>query len=83
MNNHVKVTVEFSKRGGRTYDIAISKKMTVKQLLIALKTSLHEQIDVNSVIKIPLKGKTLQSEDRLLDCYISNGELLIIEGELD
>ena len=83
MNNHVRVTIDFSKRGGRTYDIAISKKMTVNQLLIALENNLHEEIDMNSIIKIPLKRITLQPEDQLLDCFISNGELLIIDGEQD
>ena len=81
MDNHKRITIDFSKSGGNTYDLAISTKMTVKQLLFALSTSLQEQINSNSVIKLPLKQITLQPEDQLLDCSISNGELLIVENE--
>ncbi|HWI47374.1 MAG TPA: EsaB/YukD family protein [Rummeliibacillus sp.] len=81
MDNHKRITIDFSKSGGNTYDLAISTKMTVKQLLFALSTSLQEQINSNSVIKLPLKQITLQPEDRLLDCSISTGELLIVENE--
>ena len=81
MNNHVRVTIDFTHSGGGIYDLAISKKMTVKQLFIALSTSLNEKINLNSVIKLPLKQRTLQAEDRLSDGSISNGEILIIENE--
>lgn len=81
MNNHRRITIDFSKNGGSSYDLAISNKMTVKQLLLALSTSLNEEIDSNSVIKLPLKQKTLQPDDQLIDCSISNGELLIVENE--
>ncbi|MGG0658410.1 EsaB/YukD family protein [Rummeliibacillus pycnus] len=81
MDNHKRITIDFSKSGGNTYDLAISTKMTVKQLLFALSTSLQEKINSNSVIKLPLKQITLQPEDQLLDCSISNGELLIVENE--
>ncbi|WP_102692085.1 EsaB/YukD family protein [Rummeliibacillus pycnus] len=82
MDKHKRITIDFSKSGGNTYDLVISTKMTVKQLLFALSTSLQEQINSNSVIRLPLKQITLQPEDQLLDCSISNGELLIVENEL-
>ena len=81
MDKHKRITIDFSKSGGSTYDLAISTKMTVKQLLFALSTSLQEQINSHSVIKLPLKQITLQPEDQFLDCSISNGELLIVENE--
>lgn len=83
MMNHRRVTIDFMQSGGGSYDIAISQKMTVKQLLQALAASLHTSIDLNSVIKLPLKQKTMMPEDRFMDYSISNGELLVVYIEQD
>ncbi|AMW99400.1 EsaB/YukD family protein [Rummeliibacillus stabekisii] len=81
--NHKRVTIDFMQSGGGNYDIAISQKMTVKQLLQSLAASLHTSIDLNSVIKLPLKQKTMMPEDRFMDYSISNGELLVVYSEQD
>ncbi|MGR6896892.1 EsaB/YukD family protein [Rummeliibacillus sp. BSL5] len=81
--NHKRVTIDFMQSGGGSYDIAISQKMTVKQLLQSLAASLHTSIDLNSVIKLPLKQKTMMPEDRFMDYSISNGELLVVYSEQD
>lgn len=83
MMNHKRVTIDFMQSGGGSYDIAISQKMTVKQLLQSLAASLHTSIDLNSVIKLPLKQKTMMPEDRFMDYSISNGELLVVYSEQD
>ena len=83
MMNHKRITIDFMQSGGGSYDIAISQKMTVKQLLQALSASLHTSIDLNSVIKLPLKQKTMMPEDRFMDYSISNGELLVVYIEQD
>ncbi|PTG42418.1 type VII secretion protein EsaB [Staphylococcus cohnii] len=77
MNQHKKVTFDFSNYNFGTYDLAVPIYMPLKTLLPLVMDSLDIDIyDLKSQIKVITKQQLLVENDRLIDCQIADGDIL-------
>lgn len=77
MNQHVKVTFDFTNYNYGTYDLAVPTYLPIKNLIALVLDSLDISIfDVNTQIKVMTKGQLLVENDRLIDYQIADGDIL-------
>ncbi len=77
MNQHVKVTFDFTNYNYGTYDLAVPAYLPIKNLIALVLDSLDISIfDVNTQIKVMTKGQLLVENDRLIDYQIADGDIL-------
>ncbi|EUQ80953.1 TPA: type VII secretion protein EsaB [Staphylococcus aureus] len=77
MNQHVKVTFDFTNYNYGTYDLAVPAYLLIKNLIALVLDSLDISIfDVNTQIKVMTKGQLLVENDRLIDYQIADGDIL-------
>ncbi|MCE7782229.1 type VII secretion protein EsaB [Staphylococcus arlettae] len=77
MNQHKKVTFDFSNYNFGTYDLAVPIYMPLKTLLPLVMDSLDIDIyDLKIQIKVITKQQLLVENDRLIDCQIADGDIL-------
>ncbi len=77
MNQHKKVTFDFSNYNFGTYDLAVPIYMPLKTLLPLVIDSLDIDIyDLKIQIKVITKQQLLVENDRLIDFQIADGDIL-------
>ncbi|MCG7337699.1 type VII secretion protein EsaB [Staphylococcus sp. ACRSN] len=77
MNQHKKVTFDFSNYNFGTYDLAVPIYMPLKTLLPLVMDSLDIDIyDLKIQIKVITKQQLLVENDRLIDFQIADGDIL-------
>ncbi|PTL09535.1 EsaB/YukD family protein [Staphylococcus gallinarum] len=77
MNQHKKVTVDFSNYSYGTYDLAVPIFVPLKTLIPLIIDSLDLDIYNYKVqMKVMTKQQLLVGNDRLIDFQIANGDIL-------
>ena len=71
MNQHVKVTFDFTNYNYGTYDLAVPAYLPIKNLIALVLDSL----DI-SIFEVMTKGQLLVENDRLIDYQIADGDIL-------
>ncbi|MDG0825837.1 EsaB/YukD family protein [Staphylococcus equorum] len=77
MNQHKKVTFDFSNYNFGTYDLAVPIYLPLKTLLPLVIDSLNIDIfDLKIQIKVITNQQLLVENDRLIDFQIADGDIL-------
>lgn len=79
MDQHIKVTFDFSNYNQGSYDLAVPIYLPIKTLIPLVVDSLDIDIyDLKIQIKVMTKQQLLVENDRLIDFQIADGDILKI-----
>ncbi|MGW7926513.1 EsaB/YukD family protein [Staphylococcus xylosus] len=77
MNQHKKVTFDFSNYNYGSYDLAVPIYLPLKVLIPLVIDSLNIEIyDLKIQVKVMTKHQLLVENDRLIDFQIADGDIL-------
>ncbi len=77
MNQHKKVTFDFSNYNYGSYDLAVPIYLPLKSLIPLVIDSLNIEIyDLKIQVKVTTKHQLLVENDRLIDFQIADGDIL-------